>query len=948
MQIPHFGSVSGLNADWRQLPPAKLSLDLSVDGKQYHCTEGGKWTRFSGPRLIESGRFLQRGDVTDLLFQTSEGEKLAVETRFETVAWPNYLGFNFSARPSLGPIPPGESAFGRIGGGFGLDGTNCFEVPHSPELDPEQFTLEFWAFVPADYQPTEKAPTYLLSLNSNEHAEGNVSVIVVRESIRVHMNIGGGPSNLATLTNGKQPLNLENWNHFAITYDGETLKFYLNGQLAGETQVGRKRVAGQGGLAFGRRQDNAGDGSHFRGIVDEIGIYDRSLTLEELRLRWRRPETDAPNLKPISRWSFDPNGPSSMTRPRRDWKQAAMGIRFTTPNGELQKRFEVPPQQRGAEHAWHTVSLAIDPITLGPIETPSVKVSASEFVSGKDCSVQYQPLLGAFQVSLDQSEILPPPSGKNPSNDAIERFKLALGNPTNQEQIARVIFEKKTQGMRLQKIGTPITGISAVLRDSNGHPTGLPVQLSKNWHTDARSDDLSGNWFHGISQLRIPANTTGELELTICYAHWGGVPAASHAQLCLIGWGSNQLWDQSALGAWGETICYEPDQAQAKCTMTDVRPLMVRSIDAGGPKGNDGQWGWTNNVGGGDFFRVFDSAGSRIPHASMRTTYHRQGPCLTEVTYAGRIGSAITHSITASLGRTDDVPRAVYSLRMDVHAAFDFSRFSFFQASADTYASSREHKMATGNETGLLREWETHWGENANCQPPTEWIGRIPWASIHEARSKEMTNSGAQACRALVLRSWKARLGGKEASPWIAERGVTLAGSPFSNLNLTTPPSLNRLEPGDFLEATLEYVVLPQFAADYYGSNQSLRHALEKDENTWRMAHREALENDRQVQVHHGTLLGLHPAIAIHSPDGYADFTLKGGLGYVPVTFTGLPSSEGRTLLVDNQPLQQTVHGNDFWQTDFDPASKTWSQTFNIPISERSTRSIRLLPPQKY
>lgn len=62
-----------------------------------------------------------------------------------------------------------------------------------------------------------------------------------------------------------------------------------------------------------------------------------------------------------------------------------------------------------------------------------------------------------------------------------------------------------------------------------------------------------------------------ELELTLVYGHWGGIAAASHAQLCLIGWGSNQLWEESALGSWGESVCYEPDQVQRGCTIMDVQ-----------------------------------------------------------------------------------------------------------------------------------------------------------------------------------------------------------------------------------------------------------------------------------------------------------------------------------------------------------------------------------------
>jgi hypothetical protein len=223
------------------------------------------------------------------------------------------------------------------------------------------------------------------------------------------------------------------------------------------------------------------------------------------------------------------------------------------------------------------VSLVFDPRSLAADEKSPVVVKASEFATGKERPVGFDATLGWHRVNLDGIEPIAPPGGKNPSNDAIERVKLKLSNPTDHEQIARLMFEKTARGF-LQRIGTPITGVSAVLRDKDGNPTGIPVQLSKNWHNEPEGGVYAGQWFHGISQVRLPAKVEVELELVLAYGHWGGVAAASHAQLCLIGWGSNQLWDQSALGAWGESICYEPDQAQRGNTITDVRPLMVRAI----------------------------------------------------------------------------------------------------------------------------------------------------------------------------------------------------------------------------------------------------------------------------------------------------------------------------------------------------------------------------------
>jgi hypothetical protein len=113
LRIPHFGPVShGVcyqaaaradNRAWQSLPPAELVLSIQVGGKTYRGTAGGEWTQFTGPRLIESGRLLQRADVTDLVFTADDGTRLNVEARFETVAWPDRLALVLAARPRLLP-----------------------------------------------------------------------------------------------------------------------------------------------------------------------------------------------------------------------------------------------------------------------------------------------------------------------------------------------------------------------------------------------------------------------------------------------------------------------------------------------------------------------------------------------------------------------------------------------------------------------------------------------------------------------------------------------------------------------------------------------------------------------------------------------------------------------------------------------------------------------------
>lgn len=954
MSVPHLGRLdpepyaAAVRSDWTaitDLPAADLGLFIQVDGTTYECSGGRDWDGLAGPRLIESGRWVQRNDVDGLTFLAKDGTPLNVHARFECVAWPDRLALILAAQPGHEAIPTGTAAFGRLGGGFGLNGTNAFTVPATAAVDSPTFTLECWVYVPPDFDSATKALPWLVCKGPHEQADGNFGITIQGGVPHALLNIGGGRDNSVSVSAGR-PLHLEAWNHVALKYDGVALTIFLNGQRRGETKIARERVVVPQPLTLGRRGDNAGDGYHFKGAVDEVAMYDRALSDEEIRSRFRTPDKPLTSGPAVVVESFDAAGTALATRPQARWHRAKMAVRLKTGERVLQQRLDLP--KAGLASDWHEVALVLDPADLmQPLESlpgePAVSVKAVPVTgSGTEPStelpVAIDPVRGWHRIDLngvepalpvsDSREQAQPPEQaggmRDLRNDRLERVRLAINNPDHQERVARLCFEKTT--FRGPHVGSPITGLSALLRDASGQPTGIPVQLSKNWHRGRGGSPFDGQWFRGFTQLRVPAESTMHLELVMAYGHWGGVPAASHAQLSLLGWGSNQLWEESAIGSWGESICYEPDQVQTGASILDVRPLLVRALPDGKP------WGWTGNVGGGDFFRLEAKDGARVWRHNMKAEYVRVGPCLTEVTHAGQIGSGIDHAETVSISRTDDIVRGTYRVRMDVREPLEFSRFAIFQIAADTYSYARPKKMAAGNSAGLTREWDAAWGGNAYTTDPLECLGETPWVSLHgEDGLGDALPAGS---RGIVIREWRAVLGGTEAQPWIAEHGTPSTRRPSSTIDIVPPPAVTRLEKGDFIEAMIEHLVLPLTGEAYYGPNEPLRAALRENANSWEMVYREATANDRRVAVTRGTLEKLYPDVRIKVHEGTAEFTLHGGLGYVPLTLTGLASHRVGKMLIGGEPVDQSVHGGDFWQTDYDADSGTWSQTFNVPARD--------------
>lgn len=516
------------------------------------------------------------------------------------------------------------------------------------------------------------------------------------------------------------------------------------------------------------------------------------------------------------------------------------------------------------------------------------------------------------------------------NRDLLESAHIKLVNPYDHDVKVPIMFTKPTDF-------AGHTGLMPMFRDKQGFPMGLPIQLSKNWHqTKGKTLLYQGPWFNGYSLIELKANETLELEMCIAYAQWGGLPSVSHAQLCLIGYGVNQLWDQVAIGSYGESICYDPDVNLGRAMIDDVRPLMTESM-----KGE--RWNWTNNVGGGDFLVYFDEAGDKQFLTQMKTYYKEYGPNLTEVHYAGTTSDhKMSAHIRVSSPRCDDINRAYHYFKYTVNAPMTFSRLAFYQLGADGYNNHQFGKMAYGNTEGLIKEWSPSRGGLRYETRDIVCEGQQPWFSLHESVTglhyggHLVPTRGAWANRGFIIRSWKAVLGGKTIEKPYASVYLTEDHVDSSNVEISPPSDITQLLPGDYVECEIELVILPTCAEDYYGPNQGLRKSLLSDGNTWQPVHRQAIGNHLEVTMMKGQLHKAYPIrIAVDKTD-CAEFEVMGGISYVPLTIVGLKDYKGWVLkeVVDGrlQVINQEVHGNDYWQVYYDHENEDYSMTYNIQL----------------
>jgi hypothetical protein len=574
-----------------------------------------------------------------------------------------------------------------------------------------------------------------------------------------------------------------------------------------------------------------------------------------------------------------------------------------------------------------------------------------EGVSAKT-DVDWDEALGAFRVDLGTLQDAGAPNGADYENSIYHNWygrhlievtmSESLNSSLNQKDISVPIAFFGNQ-----KVSWYITGGVPIIRDLNGEPTGLPVQISKNWH--------NFYWYHFYALPNFNKKTSRSFEFTVASSKWGEAYAASHAQLSLVGWGNLcGHWDESALGVFGESITYDPDVTLQRAMIDDVRPFLVHAKN---------KWSWTGNVGGADFLRY---RSSDLPNTTrrvsrVRSLYHSIGPNLTKVTYSGiSSDNKIQVNVTSKLSATNDHVRVYYHLDYKFLENVEYERLAFFQMAADNYADNNFLSYSYGNENGVLFTQNiTNHGTTGYASIADRGIslsGTSPWIFLYNNQITGDDLSERFANVGFIIREFEAKIGTSTLStPYINlsrtnnsysqmsfELGLPLVdGSPWCG-----QPCQNKtrfIPQGSTLKAVIEYVVLPSDKTKYYGTGNWLVDLLTNSFNTPDIIKKAAQDNHLTLSMIKGNLQQTYPPL-ITGIDGHtaAEFELQGGLGFLPVTIQGLYRHDKWKLQYYESntwsDLDQSVHGNDFWQTNQNLEDGTYSLTFSLPEAILKTK----------
>jgi hypothetical protein len=184
---------------------------------------------------------------------------------------------DISGRNNTGTLGSGVTwtAKGRFGSALVFDGSSYVTVPDDDSLDlTTGMTLAAWVY------PTTTLTDWSTVLLKEQPGELVYALYAGSPDNRpsVYFNVSTRPGGQRDAT-GPTALPRRAWSYLTSTYDGSTLRLYINGALVASRAVTKPITTSTDALRIG---GNTIWGEYFKGRIDEVRIYDRALSQSEI------------------------------------------------------------------------------------------------------------------------------------------------------------------------------------------------------------------------------------------------------------------------------------------------------------------------------------------------------------------------------------------------------------------------------------------------------------------------------------------------------------------------------------------------------------------------------------------------------------------------------------------------------------------------------------------
>ena len=182
---------------------------------------------------------------------------------------------------------PAWTTGGRFGGGLTFDGIDdLVEIADAAALRLSSgLTVEAWVFQSSRRWGAAVAkPSDPRAARRDEDVNDPVYGLYTRRSPEAMLVLRAGTrtETLRASLDG----NRREWMHVAATFDGTTARVYINGQLLGSRRARGLIAPSMQPLWLGR--DSTAE-NWFAGTLDEVRIYDRALTADQIRIDMETP-----------------------------------------------------------------------------------------------------------------------------------------------------------------------------------------------------------------------------------------------------------------------------------------------------------------------------------------------------------------------------------------------------------------------------------------------------------------------------------------------------------------------------------------------------------------------------------------------------------------------------------------------------------------------------------